>query len=228
MKTTAVWIAIFSTTLSGCISSRITPNGNSLCDPTITSKGTNTYIGTDSCGGKYAEIGANITCQQQGGRAYIIERVGKGIIFSCSNQGDVGSYDQNRIDSQAQARRDLERAAALREQEAEENWKRIGRQGELMSRPGYQWGDTEDTYNQRQIQQTTTPQIPSFQWIVDVNGNPMGRIDRSGQLFDPNGNRRGRVDGGGNIYDTNGNRRGRIDGNGNIYDTNGNRSGSVR
>jgi len=80
--------AITAILVTGCGSPGITPNGSSLCDPTISEVGPDTFYGEDSCGGSYALRGAVTFCGDLNKKMMLTNKMDDYIIFQCLDHSD--------------------------------------------------------------------------------------------------------------------------------------------
>lgn len=71
---------------------------------------------------------------------------------------------KSQLESDINERKSVEKRKA---NETAENWRRIGEQGRLMQKPGYQWGETEQSYNERMLEQQRQNQ--NQQLINEIN-----------------------------------------------------------
>jgi hypothetical protein len=83
-----LFLAVAVALIAGCSAPGITPNGYSLCDPTISEVGPSTFYGEDSCGGSYALRGAVTFCGDRNQRMMLTNKMDDYIIFQCLDQSD--------------------------------------------------------------------------------------------------------------------------------------------
>ena len=74
--------------LSSCAGPGVVPNRGSLCDPDVMKMGPDTFLAKDSCGGRYALIGADVTCRQLGRNVLVTNRNEGEVIFRCLDSND--------------------------------------------------------------------------------------------------------------------------------------------